>query len=104
MNERSGSPEGSRALCKLANIIGNVCRTADIASRYSEDEFVVVLPETPVAGAHQFGTRIEECFKNEIVGWLLIVRAGTASFPQAGSTLEHLLRSAGRALKKLNPT
>ena len=104
MNERSSSPEGSRALCNLANIIGNVCRTADIASRCAEDEFVVVLPETPVAGAHQFGHRIEECLTNEIVGWPLIVRAGTASFPQAGSTLEQLLRSAGRTLKKLNPT
>jgi len=101
LNERSGLPEGSRALCKLANVIGTVCRAADTASRYTEDEFVVVLPETPIAGARQLGLRIEAGLKKEAQDSPLVVNVGAAVFPQAGPTIDHLLRSAGRNLKRL---
>lgn len=101
IHERSGRAAGSRALCNVARIVGEVCRGADSASRFSEDEFVLILPETSLAGARRLVHRIEERLNAGSEGLPLLVSAGAAVFPQDGSTMEHALRSARRALKAI---
>src|SRR5712691_3691318 len=101
-NEALGFAEGSRVLCKLANIIGGVCRTSDSASRYTEDEFVLILPETPLAGARRLMQRIGERLKNELSRLPPAISAGIAVFPQDGPTIEHALRSARRTLRRMD--
>lgn len=102
INEKSGQSEGSRVLCKLASILGQVCRTADAPARNSEDEFVVVLPETSMAGVRRLIQRIAERTNNQGDAPTLAVSAGMALFPQDGPTFEYVLRSAKRALKKID--
>jgi len=101
-NQELGFAEASRVLCKLANIIGGVCRTSDSASRYTEDEFVLILPETPVAGARRLMQRIGERLKNELSRLPPTISAGIAVFPQDGPTIEHALRSARRTLRRMD--
>jgi len=101
-NQELGFAEASRVLCKLANIIGGVCRTSDSASRYTEDEFVLILPETPVAGARRLMQRIGERLKNELSRFPPTISAGIAVFPQDGPTIEHALRSARRTLRRMD--
>jgi diguanylate cyclase (GGDEF)-like protein/PAS domain S-box-containing protein len=102
IHKQSGVAEGSRVLCKLANVTGEVCRHVDSASRYAEDEFVLILPETAASGARRVVQRIAERFKDNgnLLG--LAMSAGIAVYPQYGSTIEHLLRSAKRDLKKID--
>ena len=100
ISNQSGGMAGSRALCKVSNTIGEMCRNADIAARYSNDEFVLVLPETTLAGARRVAARIEEKVKGEPLEFPIIIVAGTAVYPQAGPTIEHLLRSARKAMAK----
>ncbi len=101
INERSGYAAGSRVLCKVARIVGEVCRGADSAARFSEDEFVLILPETSLAGARRLVHRIEEGLNTESDGLAFLIRAGAAVFPQDGPTMEHALHSARRALKAI---
>jgi diguanylate cyclase (GGDEF)-like protein/PAS domain S-box-containing protein len=100
ISKQAGGMAGSRALCKVSNTIGAMCRNADIAARYSADEFALVLPETTLAGVRRLAARIEEKVKGEPLEFPITLIAGTASFPQDGSTLEHLTRAARKAMAK----
>lgn len=104
INERSGRPAGSRVLCNLARIVGEVCRCADSASRFSEDEFLLILPETSLSGTRRLVQRIGERLHAESNGTPLMISVGAAVFPQDGPTIEHSLRSARRTLKPLPVT
>jgi PAS domain S-box-containing protein/diguanylate cyclase (GGDEF)-like protein len=97
----SGVGQRSRAHCKLANIVGEVCRQADAASRYAEDEFVLILPETSASGARRLVQRIAERLQTDANPLPMAISAGIALFPRDGSTIEHVLRSAKRELKKI---
>jgi diguanylate cyclase (GGDEF)-like protein/PAS domain S-box-containing protein len=100
ISKQNGPMTGSRALCKVSNTIGAMCRNADIAARYSDDEFALVLPETTLAGVKRLAARIEEKLASEASEFPIHLAAGAAVFPQDGSTMEHLLRSARKAMAK----
>jgi len=101
INKQGGGMAGSRALCKVSSTIGAVCRNADIAARYSEDEFALVLPETTLAGGRRLAARIEEKLKGESLEFPIHLAVGSAVFPQDGPTMEHLLRSARKTMEKV---
>ena len=101
IKDRSELAEARRVLCKLARIVGEVCRAADSAARLSDDEFVLILPETSLAGVRRLVQRIAERLSAESNGAPLAVSAGVAVFPQDGPTLDHALRSAQRTLKSI---
>ncbi len=102
MNEESGAAESSRLLCKLASGIGEVCRTADVASRFTEDEFVLILPETSLSGARRLVQRITDRLRTEPNDLPFAMSAGIATFPQDGPTFDHVLQSARRTLRKVD--
>jgi diguanylate cyclase (GGDEF)-like protein len=88
-------------LCKLANIVGSVCRSGDTAFRHGPREFAILLPETASAGAQEVTTRLAERLAAEAKDAPLNVDAGIAVFPQNGPTLDDLVRAARRSMKKL---
>lgn len=104
INERHGFGEGSRILCKLANVVGQVCRAADSAARLSEDQFLLVLPETSIPGTNYLVRRIAQKLKSESSSTLpFTVSAGAASFPQDGPTMDRVITAAQNSLKTIDP-
>jgi diguanylate cyclase (GGDEF)-like protein len=78
-------------------------RFTDIAARYGGDEFVVMLPDTPLRGALEVAERmrraIEEApFAADDGRVPCTVSIGAASFPEHGRTLDALMSRADRAL------
>ena len=65
INDAHSHLVGSRALCRLANILQIHCRAIDTAARYGGDEFVLVLPETESAAAVQVAQRVSEQLNND---------------------------------------
>src|SRR5258708_36057164 len=65
INDAHGHLVGSRALCRLANILQVHCRAIDTAARYGGDEFVLVLPETESAAAVQGAQRVSVQINND---------------------------------------
>lgn len=98
INDTHGHLVGSRALCRLADILRLNCREIDVAARYGGDEFVLVLPEASANAALHVAQRISERLRNDGLEPPLSVSIGVANYPVEGATLEELLSAADRAL------
>jgi diguanylate cyclase len=68
-----GSTAGSRSLAdilpllpKLAAVIRTCMRDSDFVARYGDDEFVVVMPQTSLAGARVFAHRVRKRVAEEL--------------------------------------
>ncbi|MGC1482185.1 MAG: diguanylate cyclase [Candidatus Acidiferrum sp.] len=98
INDQYGHVAGDRALCRLAQILRDCCRSIDTAARHGGDEFALVLPETGFAAATLVAQRICELLANETEVPALSVSMGIASHPKEAETIGTLLYAADRAL------
>jgi diguanylate cyclase (GGDEF)-like protein/PAS domain S-box-containing protein len=103
INDAHGHLVGSRALCRVAALLREQCRSIDTAARYGGDEFALVLPETDVEAARQVASRFSERLREDHEEPPLSVSIGTAVYPQDGDTVEKLLGAADRALFGAKP-
>jgi len=105
INDRHGHAIGDLVLQRVADMIGGTLRQAsDMAARFGGEEFVLLLPETPVAGAQVRAERIREVFEATRVVAGDIEIAFTASFgvdeirPGVDTGIETALKRADDAL------
>ena len=98
INDRHGHVIGSRALCRVADILRLNCRSIDTAARYGGDEFALVLPETSTTAAEQVADRVRRYLAEDQEVPQLTISIGVATFPKCGGTVQQLLEFADRAL------
>src|SRR5208282_1326698 len=98
INDQYGHGTGSRALCRLANVLRLCCRSIDTAARYGGDEFALVLPETAGGPATLVARRICELFADDGEEPKLTVSIGIASYPKEAEAIGPLLYAADQAL------
>jgi diguanylate cyclase (GGDEF)-like protein/PAS domain S-box-containing protein len=98
INDRFGHLAGNRALCRLARVLADCCRSVDTAARQGGDEFALVLPETGAAAATLVARRICELLTKDAEAPFLSVSVGVASCPKDAETVGTLLYVADRAL------
>jgi len=98
INDQFGHPVGSRALCRLAEIVADCCRSVDTAARHGGDEFALVLPETGPTAAALVGQRICDLLAKDIEEPPLTVSVGVAGYPSDAETIGTLLYAADRVL------
>lgn len=101
INDRHGHLVGSRAICRLGNILRLHCRAIDTAARYGGDEFALVLPEAGSEAAESVGRRICERLAADGEAPGITVSVGASVFPVDGQSLEELLDAADRSLYKM---
>jgi diguanylate cyclase (GGDEF)-like protein len=98
INDRHGHLTGSRAICRLANVLRVHSRSMDTAARYGGDEFAVVLPEAGSEAATSVSRRICERLAKDGEVPHVTVSVGSAVFPRDGETIDALFNAADRAL------
>jgi diguanylate cyclase (GGDEF)-like protein len=102
-NDVHGHLRGSGVIKKVATITSSRLRSIDMLCKYGGDEFVVLLPRTPKAGAALAAERIRKAieetrFPGEARTGKITASMGIASFPEDGRTMEDLISNADKVL------
>ena len=101
VNDTYGHVFGDKVIRAVAQILKDNVKGKDTAARYGGEEFVILLPDTPLAGAHRLAERIratvEKCRikranSNEAVA-SITVSLGVASFRDGESASEFVARA-----------
>src|SRR5216683_3251870 len=98
INDGYGHLVGSRAICRLADILRIHCRAIDTAARYGGDEFALVLPESEEDEAHRVANRIREVMANDDEPPRLSASIGISIYRGDGQRIEKLLSEADQNL------
>ncbi|HEX4001777.1 MAG TPA: MASE1 domain-containing protein [Candidatus Acidoferrales bacterium] len=101
INDTYGHLTGSRALCRLADILRVHCRSMDTAARYGGDEFAIVIPEADVEDASRVLRRIQTRVARDAEHPPFTVSIGAAVYPADGGTRDALLVAADMALYRM---
>ena len=98
INDALGHIVGSRALCRLADMLRLYSREMDTAARYGGDEFALILPETDLEAARLVAQRISKRLAEDGEEPKISVSIGTAIYPDDGETVNEILGAADRDL------
>jgi diguanylate cyclase (GGDEF)-like protein len=104
INDSFGHDAGDRLLTSFAMFLDRSIRSTDLLARYGGEEFVVVLPETELAQAMDFGKRLRGIIDDhrfEIDAdrkTQVTASIGVAEFPSSADTREGIVKSADAAL------
>jgi diguanylate cyclase (GGDEF)-like protein len=80
INDRFGHLCGDEVLAAIGVRIKASTRTSDVKCRYGGEEFLVILPETPLAGARQVAENLRRVIADDPVPWSVGAIGVTASF------------------------
>jgi diguanylate cyclase (GGDEF)-like protein len=103
VNDTYGHPAGDSVLREAAAIVKRSVRDVDVCGRYGGEEFVVLLPQTPLEGARLVAERIREAVASrgfELRGEkrTVTVSLGVATAPAHGTEARALIGAADEAL------
>jgi diguanylate cyclase (GGDEF)-like protein len=98
INDTHGHLVGSRALCRLADILRFHCRAIDTAARYGGDEFALVLPEAREEEAARVATRIRDTLAADQEHPTLSASIGASVYHGEGERVEKILAEADQNL------
>lgn len=107
VNDSHGHLAGSRALVEAAAVIRASARETDVVARFGGDEFALILPDTGCEGATAVGQRIRDrvaehpFLASEGLTIRLTASVGVATFPDAATTAEELVRAADMAMYRV---
>jgi len=103
VNDTHGHEAGNRLLKQLTRLVHAELRYTDVLARYGGDEFIVLLPETPPAGALEVASRIRESIASAPLELdskrvSCTVSIGLASHPADGNSIDAVVARADRAM------
>lgn len=103
VNDQFGHVHGSQLLIDMAEILRRELRGADMIYRYGGDEFIVLLPKTPLEEGKKIALRLSASVKdNEFTvqdrPYKLSLSVGIADFPTDAKTAKDLVDFADKMM------
>lgn len=104
VNDTHGHPAGDAALQHFVHLVKSLIRKTDILIRYGGEEFVLMLPETPLSAGQQMAEIIRSTVEANPMKWSkklikLTCSMGVSSFPNSfNHQPQHLLQSMDEAV------
>jgi len=103
INDTRGHFVGDQVLIALSRAAENLLRDIDILCRWGGEEFVILMPETPLAGAAILAERLREVLARLAVDTTVgtvrfTVSAGVAARSESDAVLTDILQRADTAL------
>src|SRR5215468_3753038 len=98
INDTYGHLVGSRAICRVADVLRVNCRTIDTAARYGGDEFALVLPESEQEEAERVADRIRTVLAQDKELPALSASIGISIYRGEGERIERLISEADEHL------
>lgn len=103
INDQHGHRAGDEVLVTLAHTMSQLVRTSDLVARYGGEEFVLLLPDTDMDGSKSVANRLRTMISGQNVQFgdiniNVTVSVGVSVYPEHGTSVEALIRSADRAL------
>ena len=94
-NDTYGHQAGDEILKKLANLLVEAVRAADMVFRYGGEEFVVFLPQTLKQGGVETAKRLINLERQNLP---VTISLGLVSYPEDGQNINDLLLRVDKAL------
>jgi diguanylate cyclase (GGDEF)-like protein len=94
---------GDEMIRAMSTVFRSNLRPNDFVARWrSGDEFIAVLPNTPVEGAKIIGERFRQAVKEASQTWMfpVTISIGIATYPVHGDTINVLIDKAESAIKR----
>jgi diguanylate cyclase (GGDEF)-like protein len=104
VNDRHGHLLGDQALRMVADTIAAAIRRSDLAVRYGGEEFLLVFPDTALAGAYEVAERIRDAVQHGHLPFPVTVSVGLAAGDPRGDTPEEVFERADQALYRAKST
>ncbi len=105
VNDTFGHLKGDDVLQTIAQILKKNIRRADFLFRFGGEEFVILLPETPLNNAIRVGEKLRKAIQNhfasddcQMSGRKITISIGISNFPMDGYSIEKLLEIADERL------
>ena len=103
VNDRHGHAAGDDTLQIVARRVKDALRTSDQVSRYGGEEFLILLPDTPLPEARLIAERVRQAVASTPVATRagnldITLSLGVASSTEAGLSRDSLLAAADEAL------
>ncbi len=103
-NDQYGHQGGDAVLQALGRVLRESARASDLVARYGGEEFTVLLHNTGLAGAREWGERLRDTVRNMQVTCAgqslppITISLGLAVYGEHGTKADDLLRAADAAL------
>lgn len=98
INDSFGHAAGDVMLRAVSRLLTSLARQGDTVSRWGGEEFVVVLPETDLAGAQRFAERLRRTIEAHSVGDMHTSASCGVATMLPEDTVEELIGAADEAL------
>jgi len=102
LNDTHGHNAGDEALIHLVNVVKATLRTMDVVARFGGEEFLIVLPDTPLENALQVVTRLQHELTRRIFMYnnqhLLMTFSAGVALREPGEDRASLIKRADAAL------
>jgi diguanylate cyclase (GGDEF)-like protein len=98
INDSFGHAAGDVMLRAVSQLLTSLARQGDTVARWGGEEFVVVLPETDLAGASRFAERLRRTIEAHAVGEMKTSTSCGVATMLPEDSVDDLLRAADQAL------